>query len=882
MTELTFPKDSLRLLYRLYFKPFTLRWYVQALDPRLDEDLALWEARDRLDDRPALRELAQLSWVLGAVAPFGLTIVLGLLIKLVAPFHWGFALSFVSGYTGSWLIGHGLRWRGQQKFGWGLLLLLFGGVSAVVIMSAENYIPGPLQWFLNTLGSLAALIRVPVDPAPLLLGLMFGLMVSLTAGLAFGIAFGLALGLVFGLADDLMLFLAWGLAIGLMVGLLIGSPSAASNELEWVVPALALTFGLSFGLGFGAEIGPAIGPTQIMAILLAGGLAIGLPLSLTCLEEQREVIACLSSVPGLFGLIYGLMYIPKFGVVIGLLSGLGLGLAFLVSLSRLFLYPLELAYTWVLARLAQDRPHRARHYLHCSPIYWDEVIWRPLLGLDRLLVIIGQHDRRAGAEEIAYVGRFPFQRWAVRNALTELPALAIENARDLEILAHLAEGLEQPSAGPPWWSSEVLLRTHGVVERMRQEAPENETLYDQVRRLQRVWREPSREAFPAWAEGALAGQEMRVGPVPNIYVPGTPLMKGSPLFKGRDDLFQTLERILARSAAQRQPLLLYGQRRNGKTSVLNQLPLRLGPDYISVLVDMQNAANAESAAGLLDSLASAIRKNAHTLRRLQLPHMSPEKLATDPYAAFQEWVVKVENTLGSHLVLLNLDEYEWLEKMLADERIDRRILNLLRDLIQHHPKVVVLLSGSHMPQEMPGYWSEYLVNPRMLHVSYLEEDEARELIEEPVPGFPVRYEEEAVTRVVAATRGQPFLIHATCNRLVDLANRERRWHLTLADVEEALEALIAAEDTPYWHEVWAGHDTDDAQRRVLLALARDGDGIMTEEALVRQVGSEVVEKAIPRLIQREILEKVDGNYRYQVELVCRWVQRHGRLEVAVS
>ena len=53
-TLLRFPRDLLRLLYWIYFKPFTLRRYARRLDARLDEDLRLWEARDRLDADPAL------------------------------------------------------------------------------------------------------------------------------------------------------------------------------------------------------------------------------------------------------------------------------------------------------------------------------------------------------------------------------------------------------------------------------------------------------------------------------------------------------------------------------------------------------------------------------------------------------------------------------------------------------------------------------------------------------------------------------------------------------------------------------------------------------------------------------------------------------------
>lgn len=51
---------------------------------------------------------------------------------------------------------------------------------------------------------------------------------------------------------------------------------------------------------------------------------------------------------------------------------------------------------------------------------------------------------------------------------------------------------------------------------------------------------------------------------------------------------------------------------------------------------------------------------------------------------------------------------------------------------------------------------------------------------------------------------------------------------------------------------------------------------MTEDALTRQVGPAAVEKAVLRLVHREILEKVDGGYRFQIELMHRWVRRHGQ------
>jgi hypothetical protein len=776
-TTLTFPKDILRLFYWIYFKPITLRRYVRKLAPQLDEKLELWQVRDKLSTVPPLRSIAWLWWALLAIAPLSVTITVGLAIEIISSFDWTRGLLTASLYTVGLLLGNWLRWRITDE----RIVLILGSASGLVF------------------------------------GLVFGVAVGFrfdrTVGFVFGIAFGIAGGLAVNPAGGLAVVLASVLAVGLAFGLPFGL-------------AIALAFGLAVTLAFGRESGPIFGLIVTLAFILAFGLT--------------------------------------FGLTTGLMGGLVVGVSFLIGYFRLVLYVIELPYGFFVSRLAEITPERARHLLHKSPVYFDEIVSLPLLGLDRHLVAVGRQDRRAGAEEIAHVAQSFRQGWAARNALVELAALEMEDTRDVESMARMAEGLAWLPPELPAELEVVLPAVHQVGQRVKA-VQESETIWNKRENLVRALGE-MQNILEGWGlspqtkvamrfgpilknwqkllareEEALAQQQAREGLVPNFYVVGSPLVAGSQVFKGRRDLFLALERALTGPAEQRPTLLLYGQRRSGKTSVLHQLPVRLGPDCIPVFVDMQSAANAENATGLLHSLSRAIIEAARDLRRLRLPDLSREELAVDPYIAFQEdWLTQVERVLGQRVVLLNLDEYERLEGMLQDGRIDRRILNLLRNLTQHHAQLVVLLSGSHIPQDMPAYWADYLIGVQLLQVGYLEEAEAQELIESPIPDFPLRYEEAAVERILRATRGQPFLVQATCQRLVDLVNRERRQHATLSDAEAALQALVAADDTLYWRELWAGRDSDDAQRAVLLSLARHPDGALDEATLADQVERETL------------------------------------------
>jgi hypothetical protein len=71
-------------------------------------------------------------------------------------------------------------------------------------------------------------------------------------------------------------------------------------------------------------------------------------------------------------------------------------------------------------------------------------------------------------------------------------------------------------------------------------------------------------------------------PIPNPYATGKPLRAGSPVFVGREDVFAFLRENLAGQAGEN-VLVLVGERRMGKTSILRQLPLRLGEAIVSCM-----------------------------------------------------------------------------------------------------------------------------------------------------------------------------------------------------------------------------------------------------------------------------------------------------------
>jgi AAA+ ATPase superfamily predicted ATPase len=530
---------------------------------------------------------------------------------------------------------------------------------------------------------------------------------------------------------------------------------------------------------------------------------------------------------------------------------------------------------------------------------WDELIWLPLPGLDRHLVSIGKQDREEGMKAIAYVAGAFRQGWAARRALLELTAYDVQTSKSLASIATISETLSwlPPETRAAYKS---LLLGLDTVSKHAKAALESDTLYNRQEQLRLALNttQSMRQGFaydPNWQvshvmspaletwERLLADElalAQKQEAIPNVYVAGRPLDTKSKVFRGRRDVFKALERELISPAEQRPAILLFGARRTGKTSILRQMPETLGPQVISVAVDLQDAALEKDAAGLLYRISEKIRNDAVQFRHIEFEELPRADLEGNPYSAFSEWLKKLQKTLGERWFLLNLDEYEYLEKMTADGRLDDRIFQLLRTLLQNHPRLTLLFSGAHTFEDLSPIWSHHLINARVIKVNPLSEAEARELITRPIPEYPLVYTENAVKDILSVTACQPYLIQAICRDLVNRMNEERRFHAGPKDVVQAVDSVLVSA-SPYFQDLWSGSDTDETQRTIMGAIARSCSGKLTLaeiDAALQAAGvngqvEKIRQTALRTLEHRDVLKSGKTGWEFEIELVRRWIRQ---------
>ena len=90
----------------------------------------------------------------------------------------------------------------------------------------------------------------------------------------------------------------------------------------------------------------------------------------------------------------------------------------------------------------------------------------------------------------------------------------------------------------------------------------------------------------------------------NPYIAGS-IVTGADMFFGREDVFSFVRRHLI-GLHHDTPVVLYGQRRTGKTSVLYHLPRHLDPQYRCVLIDLHELSMDGGMGTLLWGIASVV------------------------------------------------------------------------------------------------------------------------------------------------------------------------------------------------------------------------------------------------------------------------------------
>jgi GAF domain-containing protein len=372
--------------------------------------------------------------------------------------------------------------------------------------------------------------------------------------------------------------------------------------------------------------------------------------------------------------------------------------------------------------------------------------------------------------------------------------------------------------------------------------------------------------------------------IPNPYVVGTPLKAGSALFFGREDVMEFLLDHL--SAAHRNNLVLIGQRRTGKSSLLKQLPLRLGEGFLPVYLDGQSLALDPGLPAFLHAVATEISL-ALEEHGGKTPPPDLGAFAENPAAFFEKgFLSAVRAQLGGRHLLLLLDEFEELESAARRGTLDASVFPFLRHLIQHTENLSVIFCGTHRLEELASdYWSVLFNISLYRHIGFLSRDEAVRLIQEPVAEYGMRCDDLALEKIWRVTAGHPYFLQLIGHSLVNRHNRQQRSYVTVNDVNASVEEILTAGEA---HFIYLWMESTREQKMALFAMSRfGGAGFLTPdqaadelEGMGVSVDADALGGAFRDLAAREIFaaqQRSDSPfgkaYTWKLGLLGMWVEK---------
>ena len=364
----------------------------------------------------------------------------------------------------------------------------------------------------------------------------------------------------------------------------------------------------------------------------------------------------------------------------------------------------------------------------------------------------------------------------------------------------------------------------------------------------------------------------------NPYIVGSPV-KGETMFVGRDDIFEKIRTHLV-GQHQDNPIVIQGQRRTGKTSVLYQMERKLNAQadeerYIAVLIDLQGS-NLDSVAEFLWDLADTIHDRLRD--PFGLPDLDDEAFGTNARRTFQyEFLPAIEKALGQRRLLLMFDEAMRFQEAVEQGKLSNEIFDYLRHLMQHRERVSFIFSiGSHLANITQEY--NLLFNVALqLKVSFLEPKETTTLITQPIQD---RYaiSEDATQHIIKLTAGHAYYVQLLCHTIFRHWQQNQFTDVTPADIDGMLDEAITLVEA---HLGFVWNECSPPEKLVLSALAEMAHK-QVDLSLARylkqaniQLERGEINRALQKLDRRELIARP----KLHIELVALWLVKKKPLTI---
>ncbi|HKP11454.1 MAG TPA: ATP-binding protein, partial [Blastocatellia bacterium] len=382
------------------------------------------------------------------------------------------------------------------------------------------------------------------------------------------------------------------------------------------------------------------------------------------------------------------------------------------------------------------------------------------------------------------------------------------------------------------------------------------------------------------------------------------VVRESSMFYGRREIIGSVVHTLMTNPTSKS-LILYGQKRSGKSSILYHLKEALNENADMLVLDIENIGvllDEKSPTPLLYQILWAIlRRLQRSIRRreeqgyselgltfstdLELyTHPAPLQYFNDFFADFEDHAARLPDWKNVRLVLL-IDEFSYIYGYIVRGTLSEDFMVNWKALLQGNHFSAVLAGQDVMPKFIKRFSNQWGTTEDR-QIGYLSDEDAWALIDEPIliggKSGESRFREKAIERIIELTAGNPFYIQIICSRLVEHMRIKRQKLATKADVERIRDNLIrgvaALKLSDFDNLISSGDTSPDAVSdndalQVLKVVARNTQQVSTcGRGEIVCEADQPIDVILEDLVHRNVLECERGSYyRIRVGLFKEWL-----------
>ncbi|MBH8561415.1 ABC transporter substrate-binding protein [Nostoc sp. CENA67] len=371
----------------------------------------------------------------------------------------------------------------------------------------------------------------------------------------------------------------------------------------------------------------------------------------------------------------------------------------------------------------------------------------------------------------------------------------------------------------------------------------------------------------------------RVNGLRNPYIIGRPIRERSKFF-GRESLFAFIEDNLNQGV---KVILLHGQRRIGKSSVLQQVSNFIqSHEFIFVQFDLQHQSNS-SLSNIIGNLAIAITDQVTyqfdiDANNLKIPTQA--QLEENINLFSQVFLPIIYEQINFRKIVLLFDEFD----VANNEKIveEQTFYSYIKKLSKEQDKLFIIPVIGRYFNDLPNLRSLFKDAP-FEEIGLLDNTSAKQMITKPAQGI-LTYRNEAIQEIIQLSAGHPCFTQVICSTLFEQARNEDKWSIEGTDVKLILDKAIEKADA-FMQSFW---EILTIPERIIISTVAEAQQIAIEQGikspeeplnLLSKKGikqTEQLSQAWERLIENGYL--YDAGRKVRVELIRRWLLQYHSLQ----